>query len=332
MATLIPSRALPATPWAARRAGSDYGAHDEPDWRTIDWSDHLRDALVHGRRVRYVDVGSGGGPPVLFVHGIAGNWQNWLENIPRLARERRVVALDLPGFGESELPAEQITMSGYGRTVEALAEQLGLGEVALVGNSMGGFIAAETAIQFPERVERLALVSAAGITTASLQRGPVMVWGRITAMAGARSAAEKRLAIVRPRLRHAVFAPIMRHPSRIAPELLWEISMGAGRSGFRPALEAILDYDYRDRLPDIQAPTLIVWGHNDGIIPVKDAEEYERQVPGARRLVLKDTGHVPMLERPPTFNRALLEFIDEPRRQQSHDVGEPAGEEEQAAA
>src|SRR5204863_87348 len=125
---------------------------------------------LDGRRVQYVDMGSGDGRPVVFVHGIAGNWQNWLENLPRFAQERRVVALDLPGFGGSEDPAADVSIPGLGRAVEALCDQLELGEVALVGNSMGGFIAAETAIQFPERVERLVLVSAAGITIASLNR------------------------------------------------------------------------------------------------------------------------------------------------------------------
>lgn len=326
MATIFPSRARPATPWAARRAGDDYGAHDSPDWREIDWGPELRDIELAGRRVRYVDLGSGDGPPIVLVHGLAGNWQNWLENLPRLSRERRVLALDLPGFGESEEPADKISIGGYGRTVNEFAERLELGEVVLVGNSMGGFVTAETAIQFPERVERLVLISAAGITTSNLRRTPVRVWGRVAMLAGARGVAEKRMAIVHPRLRHLVFAPITRHPSLIAPEMLWELSMGAGRSGFGPALEAILDYDFRDRIGDIRAPTLVIWGGSDMVMPVEDGEEYERQIPNARRVVLDDTGHVSMIERPRTVNRALIEFIQEPRRQQSHSVGEPTAE------
>src|SRR5256714_6658197 len=266
---ILPSKARPATPWAARRAGEDYGVHAEPDWRDIDWSEHLRSAEIDGRRVQYVDMGSGDGRPVVFVHGIAGNWQNWLENLPRFAQERRVVALDLPGFGGSEDPAEDVSIAGLGRAVEALCDRLDLGEVALVGNSMGGFIAAETAIQFPERVERLGLVSAAGITSSSLRREPVMVWGRAEMMAGSRSTAEKRMAIVRPRLRHLAYSTILRHPSLIAPETLWEMSQGAGRSSFGPALEAILDYDFRERLGEIRAPTLIVWGEEDMLVPGK---------------------------------------------------------------
>ena len=307
----LPTITPPAPPWRARRADDDYGRRDEPDWTTIDWREHLRSTEIEGRRVNYVDVGSGGGPPVVFVHGIAGNWQNWLENIPRFAQNRRVVALDLPGFGESEDLAEGPTMPGHGRVVEALCDQLDLGRVALVGNSMGGFIAAETTIQFPGRVERLALCSSAGITTNELRREPVLAWGRAIAMGGTRSAAEIRMAVVRPRLRHLIFALIVRHPSRIRPDILFEISRGAGRKAFMPTLNAILDYDFRDRLPEIRCPTLIVWGANDAIVPTKDAYEYERLIPGTQPVVMmEDTGHVPMIERPRAFNDRVLEFLD----------------------
>src|SRR5437588_1834255 len=116
--TILPSKARPAAPWAARRAGDDYGVRASPDWREIDWQEHLRSTEIGGRHVQYVELGAGSGPPIVFVHGLAGNWQNWLENLPRFAQERRVVALDLPGFGGSEMPADDISISGYGRTVE----------------------------------------------------------------------------------------------------------------------------------------------------------------------------------------------------------------------
>src|SRR5436309_12141002 len=138
---------------AAREAGDDYGATAEPDWREVEWRAHLHQLPIRGRRVNYVDIGetAGDDAPAVFIHGLGGCWQNWLENIPRLAQERRVVAMDLPGFSFSEMPAEEITISGYGRFVNELCDRLELGPISLVGNSMGGFIAAETAIAFPSR-------------------------------------------------------------------------------------------------------------------------------------------------------------------------------------
>jgi pimeloyl-ACP methyl ester carboxylesterase len=185
---------------------------------------------------------------------------------------------------------------------------------------MGGFVAAETAIQFPERVERLVLCSAAGITSSDLHRAPIMAWGRIVTMGGTRSAAEVRMAVLRPRLRHLVFSMLFRHPSRIRADIIFEVSAGAGREAFMPALRAITDYDFRERLPEIRCPTLIVWGAKDAIIPRRDAYQYERLIPGTQPVVMmEDTGHVPMIERPRTFNRALLDFLAGPTPDQGID-------------
>jgi pimeloyl-ACP methyl ester carboxylesterase len=306
----LPAITLPAAPWAARHAGEDYGVSDHPDWREVDWQAHLHAADIGGSSVTYVDIGEGQEAPVVFVHGLSGQWQNWLENIPRVARERRVIALDLPGFGTSEMPHEEISITGYGRCVEALCEHLDLGRVALVGNSMGGFIAAEVAIQFPQRVERLVLVSAAGITGPGMRRRPVLTFARIAAAVTAATAARHRTMARRRRARHMALSLVARHPSRLRADVAWEALMkGAGKPAFDDALRACLDYDFRDRLPDISCPTLIVWGRTDAVIPVKDAAEFERLIGGSRKVVMDDTGHVPMLERPAAFNDLLLDFL-----------------------
>src|ERR687895_112199 len=88
----------------AREAGSDYGETASPDWRDIDWREHLACIEIDGTPVNYVDIGGGEREPIVFVHGLGGQWQNFLENLPRAAQERRVVALDLPRFGLSPMP------------------------------------------------------------------------------------------------------------------------------------------------------------------------------------------------------------------------------------
>jgi pimeloyl-ACP methyl ester carboxylesterase len=296
---------------AAARAGDDYGVTAQPSWREINWREQLRSTEIDGGHVNYVDMGSGDAPPVVFIHGLGGCWQNWLENIPRVAQERRVIAPDLPGFGGSEMPLGQISIPGYGRFLDGLLDRLGLGEVVVVGNSMGGFIGAEVAIQRPSRVERLVLVSAAGLSITNVRRRPVQTWGRAAAALGAYGAAHLRPMIVRPRLRHAALGYVVRHPTRLSPDLCWEIMSGAGRPGFIDALNALLDYDFRDRLGEIRVPTFIVWGNEDMLVPVEDASEFERLIPNSRKVIFEDTGHVPMLERPETFNSLLMEFLAE---------------------
>jgi pimeloyl-ACP methyl ester carboxylesterase len=88
---------------------------------------------------------------------------------------------------------------------------------------------------------------------------------------------------------------------------------GAGSPGFVPALDAVTSYDFRDRLPEIECPTLIVWGENDALVPVSDADEFERLIPHSRKIVLDDTGHVAMIERPRTFNDRLERVLAEQR-------------------
>jgi pimeloyl-ACP methyl ester carboxylesterase len=300
----------PTAPWHARRADEDYGKGAEPDWRQVDWAGHLHQAEIAGSRVNYVDIGSGDEPPMVLVHGLGGQWQNWLENIPRLAQERRVIAPDLPGFGLSEMPSDRISISGYGQMVDALMEHLEIERADVVGNSMGGFVASEVAVQFPQRVERLALVSAAGISSASVSRAPVLTVGRIATAVTAYTAARHRAMARRPLTRHLALAFVARHPSKLRADFVWEGFMkGAGKEGFDNALRACVEYDFRDRLPEIRSPTLIVWGENDSVIPCKDAEEFERLIPDSRKLVMEDTGHVPMAERPAVFNDLLLDFL-----------------------
>ena len=143
-------------------APGDYGPAGRSPWMDVDWREYQRWVTVARRRIDVIDLGSG--PPIVFIHGLSGSWQNWLEQLPAFARDHRVIAFDLPGFGASEMPVDTITIPGYGRTVDALLDQLGVTSAAVVGNSMGGFIGVELAIQFPARVERLVLVSAAGLT------------------------------------------------------------------------------------------------------------------------------------------------------------------------
>ena len=332
MPTLRASKALPATPWQARKAGDDYGAPASPDWMDVDWRPHLHQLTVDGRSVNYVDYGAESASPelapVVFVHGLGGCWQNFLENIPRVAAEgRRAIGIDLPGFGFSDMPSEKISISGYGRTVNAFCDQLDIGEAVFVGNSMGGFISAEVAIQFPARAARIVLVSAAGVTTSDLYSGPILAGARLVGALATRtaSAAATEKIVRRRHLKHATYHTFIRHPTRLRSELLYEITRGSGRPGFLDALRAIVHYDFRDRLPEIECPTLIVWGTHDMLVPESDAGEFERLIPNARKLIFKDTGHMAMIERPQTFNDDLVSFLGE-------DASPAAGEAEVEAA
>jgi pimeloyl-ACP methyl ester carboxylesterase len=269
---------------------------------------------VEGQPVNTIELGEG--PPVVFVHGLSGSWQNWLEQLPVLAREHRVVAFDLPGFGYSPMPREEISIAGYARLLDGLMGELQIAAAAVVGNSMGGFIGAELAIAFPQRVERLVLVSAAGLSThndpRSVRAMPALVrLDRIIAASAAWLASKSEAVVRRPRLREATLKLVVRHPDRLPAELAAEQLRGAGKPGFIPALAAVIGYDVRERLPEIACPTLIVWGECDRLITVGDADVFEELISDSRKVIFEDTGHLAMLERPEAFNALLGEFLAE---------------------
>jgi pimeloyl-ACP methyl ester carboxylesterase len=296
---------------AILRPGPDptYADGDDATWMRVDWPALQRTLDVGGHRVNVLDTG-GTAPALLFLHGWSSNWQIFLLNIAAFMDTHRVISLDLPGFGASELPREPLSIRGYAQTVDALCDALGVERVSVVGNSMGGFIGAELALSFATRVDRLVLVSAAGLSTEHLPRGLSLAAARVVA-AGTPFATRLESPVVRrPRLRRAAMQVVLRYPERVSVPLAQELVLSFGRQGFVPALKALLEYSYRDRLAAIEIPVLIVWGRNDLLVPVGDAARYQRLIgDNARVEIFDDTGHAPMLERPTQFNELLRGFL-----------------------
>jgi len=300
----------------SRRHGAalPYGSEGRSAWLDVDWEQHTRWLRIEGRWLRIVDVGEG--PVVLFVHGLSGCWKNWLENIPHFARDHRVVAVDLPGFGESEMPGRTISISRYADTLDTLMDELDIPSARIVGNSMGGFIGAELAIRHPARVERLVLVAAVGLSIEAIRtkrdRGLRHQLENVVFCKIGLIASRSALLARRRRLRSALLALFVAHPGRLAPELAYEQVISSGRPGFPAALDALCSYPIRERLGEIACPTLIVWGEKDLLVPVKDAAVFEHLIGDARKVIYADTGHLTMLERPARFNADVRRFLQHP--------------------
>jgi pimeloyl-ACP methyl ester carboxylesterase len=305
------------------RVAPDYGparddyALSDGRWLRIEWTRHLQrvevDSVLGRTPVDYVETGEG--PPLLLVHGLGGSWRNWLENIPYFARSHRVVALDLPGFGESPMPEHPVTIDTYGEFVLAFADRIGLGpDTAIVGHSMGGFISTESVIARPDRFSSLTLVAAAGITYARMKRSQKDLARLIIRMMMPVASSRLERNFGRSRLRSAQFAGVIAHPGRISREMLWELGSYAVRApALLQAAYSLAGYDTRHRLPEIQIPTLLVWGNQDRLVPVPAAFAYRKRIPHAELCLIDDTGHMIQLERPRRFNLDVEEFIDRHR-------------------
>jgi pimeloyl-ACP methyl ester carboxylesterase len=300
----------------------DYGQPGTPAWRGTDWTAHERDAIVAGRRLHYLDAG-GGEPCFVLVHGMGGRWQHWLETIPALAEHGRVLAVDLPGFGDSEPSAAGTSLDGFADAAADLARQLGVGRVVLAGHSMGGPIAIRFAARHPDLAEAIVLVAGAVYQFSALlglrkvvrfaaerPRETTAIAMEIATAGLPTSAPLRRLVIGSPRLRKLFLSPYMLDPLALPADAVQLVVEGAGARGVLPTVRAIGRSDPRDGIDAVRCPILSLAADADRIAPLPDTEAFQRDAPRARSVVLQGCGHMLMLERPQAFNRSIIDFAE----------------------
>lgn len=300
----------------------DYAQPATPAWRGTDWTAHERDAIVAGRRLHYLDTGSGERCFVL-VHGMGGRWQHWLETIPALTAHGRVLALDLPGFGRSESPAVGTSLDGFADAAAELARRLGVGRVVLAGHSMGGLIAVRFAARHPDLAEAIVSVAGAVYQFSALlglrevarfaterPRETAAIAMEIATAGLPAPAPVRRLVIRSPRLRKLFLSPYVLDPLALPTDAAQLIVDGAGSRGVLPTVRAIGRSDPRAGLDQVRCPILSLAADADRIAPLGDTEAFDHDASSAHTVVLQGCGHMPMLERPQVFNRHLIDFTE----------------------
>ncbi|HYC57030.1 MAG TPA: alpha/beta fold hydrolase [Candidatus Binatia bacterium] len=274
-----------------------------------------RDVLLHGHRIRYRTAGRG--PVVLLIHGIAGTSATWDEIIPALAARYTVIAPDLLGHGDSAKPRGDYSLGAYASGIRDLLAVLGHSHATVIGHSLGGGVAMQFAYQFPQRCDRLVLVSSGGLgeeVHASL---------RAATLPGSEWVLPLMCA---PGVRDAVNSAgsmLARLGLRAGPDLEegWRgfCSLGDAdsRRAFLHTLRTIVDaggqrVSATDRLylMDVGLPVMIVWGERDPIIPMQHGLEAHAAVPGSRLELFPGAGHFPHRDDPSRFADVLLDFLD----------------------
>lgn len=258
---------------------------------------------VQGTRIRYVEAGQG--PAVILVHGLAASMYSWRHTIPPLSRAGyRVVAYDNRGFGFSDKPRRGYSNRDYVDLLVALLDSLRIREAILVGHSMGGAIAAETALDHPDRVRGLVLVDAAGFGV----RWPFLLrvarWPLVSAVferfRGRRMTA---------RILRTLYAD----PSRVTEQDIDQYYAPVVEPGFAHSLRAVLEsfrFDsLRGRLEGLSMPTLVMWGEADRVIPGEIGREMVSHLQVGAFVLFPGAGHALPEERPAEFNRTLLAFL-----------------------
>lgn len=270
-----------------------------------------------GVRARVIEEGSGA--PVLLVHGVGAWAENWRDQLPALAAAGfRAVACDLPGFGRSEAPRGASYFAPddpyYARFTVDLLDALEIERADLVGHSLGGAVAAVTAICAPERVRRLALVSSGGFGAEVPAIFRLMSLPPLEHLA--RFAPD---ALVRSVVR-STFYDLTAIPAWLYADAIRYTRAGGGREFVRVmravagvrGQSAELRRRWQERARVIRCPVLVVWGREDRVIPVAHADAARALLPRARVEVIERAGHLVMVERPGEFDRILVGFLRGP--------------------
>lgn len=249
--------------------------------------------LVDGVRWHYLSAGNPNKPAMLLLHGFGADKDNWLAYCRQLADDFYLIAPDIQGFGESyvEDMAGDYSITTQVERVYSFTRQIGLGNFHIAGNSMGGFIAAEFALKYPEAIATLTLMDAAGL------RSPVKTslfeaydQGKILLLPHNRAEviALSKVAMAKP----------LKLPNVMLDYLLAEVQARRPmlEKLFKAVMQAHNASDLSDRLATLKIPTLVIWGRQDAILDVSAGQLLAQKLPLGELAILDGVGHVPMVE------------------------------------
>jgi len=287
-----------------------------------------RTISVLGLRTRVLEANPGAGgqrPPtrdaIALVHGVGGWAENWRAVMPPLAATgRRVIAVDLPGFGESQRPG-RVSYFGpdgafYTRFVLAAMDALGIEHAHLVGNSLGGSIVGTVAFTSPERVRSVTLAAGGGLgvdVARSLRLCCLPGMGlvaRLPFSASSAHASVRTLFYDSARIPPEMYDEAVRYGLPSFPEFVRVLAAGLDLRGVRPALRDA----WLARASRYGGPLLLVWGRQDTVIPAHHVADVHRILPQAQVRLIDRCGHVPMIECPEEFLDAVIPFLDRAER------------------
>ncbi len=251
---------------------------------------------VDGLHVRYVDAGSG--RPLLLMHGLGGAIESWTNNIDALAKEMRVIALDLPGFGYSDKPKMSYTIKFYADFIAKFVKQLGVAPLAIVGSSLGGHVACELAIMHPDIVSKLVVISPPGALPRSFKGTPALK--KYVRMLEAKSVTE---------VKKALFAVDGKPAADEYAKIVFEkLAMPGAKEAFLSALKGSAQAPRLNRrLSKIRMPMMVLWGKDDIMIPAKYVAPFVG-MKNSKIVLLENCGHRPHVDRPEVFNRLVADF------------------------
>jgi pimeloyl-ACP methyl ester carboxylesterase len=267
-------------------------------------SDSVSTRAVGSEQICLYDCGEG--TSLILIHGMFGDFLDWEPVLEPLAQSHRVIALDLPGFGNSSKPAREYTADFFVTTLHELFTGLALRRMILVGNSFGGQIAILYTLRHPEMVAKLVLVDSGGFRFISEEE-----YSAVAARFG-----EPVIATLTPEVHELLFASVFTQPSEASQRYLRRQNEKLKRSDYLSYAESLassirlsLSACLLDRLVEIKCPTLLIWGERDLVLPVQQARTALARLPHGELQVISACGHAPQLECSEEFLRAIVPFL-----------------------
>ncbi len=257
---------------------------------------------VNGLRMHYRIVGQG--PPLVLIMGLSGDLSWWDLLAPELEEDFRLLLFDNRGAGLTDKPEERYTIPLFASDTVGLMAALGISKAHIFGVSMGGMIAQELVLRYPDRVDRLVL----GCTHAGASAFTMPSAEAVRTMTLTRGKSLEEIAQQNTTL---LFGPAFRqkHPDLMETMIQRTVQNPTPRKPFTQQFWAALGHDCYDRLPEIRKPTLILTGDADALIPPENAETLQARIPGSKRVVLRGAGHVFFIENPAETAKALKEHL-----------------------
>jgi pimeloyl-ACP methyl ester carboxylesterase len=265
---------------------------------------------LSGVNLHYVEAGKG--PALLFLHGLGGTWKDWSANLPAFAATHQVMAIDFPGFGDSDKPDGKYSIEWFTDIVESFFREKKLKRVNVIGHSMGALVALDLAARLNSRVKKLIVTDAVGIGDKSefisyamtkKIMGPETRWESFEKFLQEefRAMVDNFIKDQKPKTAREFFESIPKNPFTGNPFLPMTPNVQLTAS--------ILDFDIRPKLASIRQPTLILWGAKDPVAPPQDASFLQKEVRSSTLILFPNSGHSPMMEHPSLFNQELGKFL-----------------------
>ena len=258
-----------------------------------------KSVIVFGAKINYVETGDATKPTVIFLHGLGGSVANWQTNTAAFAQNYHVIAIDQVGFGKSDKPNLKYRVGTFVDFLDKFMAELKIEKASLVGNSMGGWVAAIMAIKYPNRVEKIVLADAAGIVPANFTTEQVYQLNNSTRDE------------IRANMKRIFANPLLQNNEALVDQFMTARVMANDGGTINSIIESIKRKEdfLNDRLGEIKKPTLIIWGKQDGLLPIADATTFNKGIVGSELVLFDQCGHVPQFEKAADFNKAVFDFL-----------------------